>query len=69
MAATKRSRPPDCVTTTSSHYLLALRLRFRVTARERLLFKRAFRVESRAMTAVIRLTSEVASLIASSMLM
>jgi hypothetical protein len=59
------------VTTTGlcDYYLLALRFRFRVAARERLLFKRAFRVESRAMTAVIKLATEVASLIASSMLM
>ena len=66
MAATK------AVTTTgfrSYAYFLALRLRFRVPARERLLVKRAFRTESRAMTAVIKLTTEVASLIASSMLM
>ena len=65
MAATK------AVTTTGlcDYYLLAFRLRFRVPARERLLFKRAFRMESRAMTAVIKLTTEVASLIASSMLM
>ena len=66
MAATK------AVTTTgfrSYTYFLALRFRFRVPARERLLVKRAFRRESRAMTAVIKLTTEVASLIASSMLM
>ncbi|KUM36462.1 hypothetical protein AR689_21330 [Arthrobacter sp. EpRS71] len=62
----------EAVTTTvfrSYTYFLALRLRFRVAARERFLVKRAFRMESRAMTAVIRLTTEVASLIASSMLM
>ena len=55
--------------TLSSYTFLALRLRFRVAARERLLVKNAFRVESRAMTAVIRLTTAVANLIASSMLM
>ena len=55
--------------TLSSYTFLALRLRFRVTARERSLVKSAFRVESRAMTAVAKLTTEVASLISSSMLM
>jgi hypothetical protein len=55
--------------TLSSYTFLAVRLRFRVAPRERLLVKRAFRVESRAMTAVSRLTTEVASVISSSMLM
>lgn len=55
--------------TLSSYTFLALRLRFRVPARERLLVMSAFRAESRAMTAVARLTTEVASLISSSMLM
>ena len=61
----------EAVTTTGlcDYFFLALRLRFRVAPRERLLFERAFRMESRAMTAVIKLTTEVASLIASSMLM
>lgn len=62
----------NAVTTTgfcSYNYFRDLRLRFRVPARERLLVKRAFRMDSRAMTAVIKLTTEVASLIASSMLM
>ena len=66
MAATK------AVTTTgfrSYTYFLALRLRFRVAARERLLFKGAFRMACRAITTVIMLTTEVKSLIASSMLM